>query len=58
MNEATPVAAGPVLDEQVWQAWLRKNRDQEELYFAKRLRVAMFVGPVLLAAILFWLFKR
>jgi hypothetical protein len=46
------------LDEKVWQAWLAKNRRREEFYFARRLKIAMFLSPVLLAAILFLLFSR
>ena len=45
------------LDEQVWGAWLEKNRKAERLGFEKRLRFGLVVSPVLLAALLYWLFK-
>jgi hypothetical protein len=46
------------LDRKVWQAWVVNNRRQEEVYFARRLRVTMFLSPLVLAIVLFWLFGR
>ena len=48
----------PVLDEKVWQAWLAKNRRNERLHFVKRLKVMLFLSPLVLAALLFWLLKN
>ena len=45
------------LDDRVWHAWLEKNRKAERLGFEKRLRFGFMVSPLLLAALLFWLFK-
>ena len=45
------------LDEDVWQAWLEKNRKAERLGFEKRLKFGLLVSPLLLAALLFWVVK-
>ena len=45
------------LDEQVWQAWLAKNRRQDAIYFAKRLKISLIASPFVLAALLWWLWK-
>ena len=44
-------------DEQVWRAWQEKNRKAERLGFEKRVKFGLVVSPVLLAALLYWLFK-
>ncbi len=52
-------AATVPLDDAVWQAWLRKNRDHEALYAAKRLKVALLAVPmVMLTLAIVWFFGR
>lgn len=51
------VATRP-LDEKVWQNWLAKNRKQEELFFARRVKLAMIVSPFALAAIVYFFLSR
>lgn len=43
-------------DEAAWQAWLAKNRRNEEVHFARRLKVGALLSPFALAAIVYWLF--
>jgi hypothetical protein len=45
------------LSEHAWQAWLEKNRKAEQLGFEKRMKIGLMISPLLLAALLFWLFK-
>ena len=46
------------LDRKVWQNWLAKNRKQEELLFARRIKFAAIVSPFALAAILIFFLTR
>ena len=48
----------PLLDERIWQAWIRKNDALDKLRFARRLS-AISILTVLLAvsALLFWMFR-
>jgi hypothetical protein len=41
------------LDEHVWQAWLDKNREQEKVRFATRVKVLKFGLAILLLIALF-----
>lgn len=45
------------LDENVWQNWLEKNRQEEKAYLARRLRIGVLLSPILMAAVLMWLLK-
>ena len=45
------------LDEHVWQSWLTKNRNAERLGFEKRVKLALVVLPVVVALLIYWLFK-
>jgi|1186.fasta_scaffold319622_2 hypothetical protein len=47
-----------LLDEKVWHDWLEKGHSEEQLYFARRLKVSMFISPLLLVGLLFWFFAR
>jgi len=42
------------LDEAVWQAWVNKNKAQDEFRFMRRLRVTGFVLVILTAGALLW----
>jgi hypothetical protein len=44
------------LDEAVWDAWIKKNKAQDTLGFARRLRATFFVVVPLIVAALFWRF--
>jgi hypothetical protein len=36
------------LDEYVWQAWLDKNREQDRVRFARRVKILKFISAILL----------
>jgi hypothetical protein len=42
------------LDEAVWDAWIRKNKAQDALRFAVRLRAIFFVVVPLIVSALLW----
>jgi len=44
------------LDEAVWDAWIKKNKAQDTLRFARRLRALFFVAVPLIVAALLWRF--
>jgi hypothetical protein len=44
------------LDEAVWDAWKKKNKGQDTLRFARRLRAIFFVAVPLIVAALLWRF--
>jgi hypothetical protein len=44
------------LDEAVWNAWIKKNKAQDILRFARRLRVIFFVAVPLIVSALLWRF--
>ena len=46
----------PRLDEEVWQAWIKKNEGQDRLRFARRLRVLALVIAIAGLAALLWRF--
>ena len=55
--DASPSPEPPVLDEQVWRAWLAKNRKEERAGLEKRLRIMVSLSPLLLGALLYWIFR-
>ena len=55
--DASPSPEPPVLDEQVWGAWLAKTRKEEREGFEKRLRIMVFISPLLVGALLYWIFR-
>jgi hypothetical protein len=46
----------PTLDEEVWQAWIKKNEAQDRLRFARRLRVLALVAAIAGFIALLWRF--
>ena len=44
------------LDEAVWDAWIRKNKAQDTLRSARRLRAIFFVAVPLIVSALLWRF--
>jgi hypothetical protein len=46
----------PELDEEVWQAWIRKNEAQDRLRFARRVRILAFVAAIAGGTALLWRF--
>jgi hypothetical protein len=46
----------PRLDEEVWQAWIKKNEGQDRLRFARRMRVLALVIAIGGLAALLWRF--
>jgi hypothetical protein len=45
------------LDEAVWDAWIKKNKAQDALRFARSLRAIFFVALPLIVSALLWRFK-
>lgn len=44
----------PQIDEDVWRAWLEKNKAQDKFTFAKRLKVMGGVAVFLTLSVLLW----
>ena len=42
------------LDERIWQAWLRKNKAQDKMRLARRVRVIKLVSLVLVVSAVLW----
>jgi hypothetical protein len=42
------------LDEAVWDAWIKKNKAQDTLRLARRLRALFFVAVPFIVAALLW----
>jgi len=46
----------PQIDEALWQAWVEKNKAQDKLRFARRLRIVGVAAVFLMLSALLWRF--
>jgi hypothetical protein len=46
----------PQIDDAVWQAWVKKNKAQDKLRFARRLRIVGVAAVFLTLSALLWRF--
>ena len=51
-----PEQNSPQIDEAVWQAWLKKNKEQDAFRYERRLRVMALVAVFLMLSALLWRF--
>jgi len=51
-----PEQNSPQLDEAVWQAWLKKNKAQDQVRYEKRLKALALVAVFLIVSVLLWKF--
>jgi hypothetical protein len=49
-----PRKNGPKLDEEVWQAWVRKNEAKDKVRLARRKKILAIVLMLGIAAIVLW----
>jgi hypothetical protein len=55
MEEHVPIRNNdPQLDEEVWQAWVRKNEIRDRVRLARRKQLLAVVLPLGIAAIVLW----
>jgi hypothetical protein len=46
----------PELDEEVWQAWMRKNEALDRIRYARRVRLLTLIAAIAGVAALLWRF--